>query len=202
MKTTTIPTWVITALATVYLSATTLSAQTTLDQQQLLYNGGLSARTLSGYAVWQSFTVGTTGTLIGIDMGFFNNMSGQAQLQIFAGEGTAGMLLQTLSIPVIGLTQPGVTWNAWSVSVPVQAGLQYTFCITPNAATLPDPYGVALGTSNPYSGGVLGVNDPSGSYPTNFDAVFRTYVTPVPEPGSICLVSIGLCALLFRRRKA
>jgi hypothetical protein len=48
----------------------------TVDQQQLVYDGGTSARTLPGYTVWQSFTAGLTGTLAEIDMGFFNDMSG------------------------------------------------------------------------------------------------------------------------------
>ena len=64
------------------------------------------------------------------------------------------------------------------VNVPVVAGLQYTFCLTPNAATLPDPYGVALGSPNPYTGGILGLNDPSGCYADTDDVVFRTYVAP------------------------
>lgn len=113
-------------------------------------------------------------------------MSGSAQLQIFSGQGS---LLQTLTVPVTGVTQAAVTWNAWMVNVPVQAGQQYTFCLTPNAATLPDPYGVAIGSPNPYAGGVLGVNDPSGSYPTNFDAVFRTYVGAPSAPGHLANIA-------------
>ncbi len=153
----------------------------TQDQQQFLYNGGTSARTLPGYTVWQSFTAGISGTLTEIDMGFFNNMSGRGQLQIFAGDGTGGAILQTLTVPVVGITQTPVTWNAWAVNVPVTAGQMYTFNLTPDPATLPDPYGVAIGANNPYPGGVMGLNDPSGSYRTNFDIVFRTHV----EPGQV-----------------
>ena len=160
--------------------SSTTYAEGVLDQQQLIYDGGTSARTLSGYSVWQSFTAGKTGTLSEIDMGFFNDMSGSGELQILQGSGTAGTVLQTLTVPVVGITQPEVTWNTWAVSVSVQAGLQYTFKLTPNAATLPDPYGVAIGAGNPYSGGVMGLDDPSGSYPTDFDLVFRTFVTAPP----------------------
>lgn len=168
-----------------------------LDQQQLVYNGGLSARTLDGYTVWQSFTAGLTGTLSEIDMGFFNDMSGDAVLRIYSGSGTHGTMLQTLPVPVVGVTQPAVTWNNWTVSVFVQAGLEYTFEITPNASSLPDPYGVCVGSNSPYSGGVMGLEDPSGSYETDFDIVFRTYVT-IPAPASVCVLGLGT---IGRRRR-
>ena len=163
--------------AGVLVFAGAASGQQQLDQEQLLYNGGMSARTLPGYTVWQSFTAGLSGTLTQIDMGFFNDMSGDGVLRIYSGSGTAGALLQMQSVPVVGVTQPQVTWNSWAVGVPVTTGLEYTFELTPNSLTLPDPYGVCLGDPNPYPGGELGLNDPSGSYETNFDAVFRTWVT-------------------------
>jgi hypothetical protein len=134
------------------------------------------ARERCGYTVWQSFTAGISGTLTQIDMGFFNDISGSGQLQILAGDGTSGQVLQTLTVPVHSVSA-GVNWNSWLVNVPVQAGAVYTFNFTPDAATLPDPYGVAIGANNPYPGGVMGLNDPSGSYRTDFDLVFRTYVT-------------------------
>jgi len=164
----------VTLAALLMLSAPRLMAA--VDQEQLVYDGGTSARTLPGYAVWQSFTAGATGTLSRIDMGFFNDMSGTARLSILEGEGTGGAELASLDVPVVGLTQAGVTWNAWSVSVPVDAGSVYTFRIVPDAATLPDPYGVAIGSASPYPRGIMGLDDPSGSYATPFDVVFRTYV--------------------------
>ena len=201
---------------------TALGDSIVLDQSQSLYKGGLSARTLPGYVIWQSFTAGLSGTLTEIDMGFFNEMSGYGQLRIILGEGTGGMLLQSLQVPVVGVTQPEVTWNAWVVDVPVVAGQQYTFSFTPNPLTLPDPYGVALGPAfvscdpsqerctvdpadplgrpvkpfDPYPRGVAGSDDPSGSYRTNTDLVFRTYVrqTPVPEPTTFLL--FGLSAFI------
>ena len=170
-----------------------------LDQEQLLYNGGTSARTLPGYTVWQSFTAGLTGTLDEIDMGFFNDMSGDGTLRIYEGRGTKGSMLQELNVPVIGITQQGPTWNDWVVSAPVTAGLEYTFEFTPNPLTLPDPYGVCIGAYNPYSRGVFGLNDPSGSYETDFDMVFRTYVA-VPAPAG--LMVLGGLALGRRRARA
>lgn len=150
-----------------------------LDQQQLLYNGGTSARTLHGYKVWQSFTAGITGTLVEIDMGFFNAMSGYALLEVRAGDGSAGAVLASQRVPVTAV-DGGVSWNAWTVSVPITAGELYTFEVTPEAATLPDPYGVCVAMSNPYPRGTMGLDDPSGSYRTDFDLVFKTYVSPAP----------------------
>ncbi len=170
----------------------------TLDQQQLVYNGGMSARTLAGYSTWQSFTAGLSGTLTEIDMAFFTAMSGTALMQVRSGAGTQGAVLQTQTIAVTSAN--ALTWDAWAVSVPVTTGAQYTFQITPNAANLPDPYGVALASGNLYSGGILGIDDPSGTYPTNFDAVFKTYVTAVPEPGSAVLLAAGLLFAASRVR--
>jgi hypothetical protein len=144
------------------------------DQEQTVYDGGMSARTLHGCAVWQSFTAGSTGILAEIDLGFFNDMSGRAQLDVYHGEGRDGTVLQSLQVTVTGITQKSVTWNTWKTQAPVVKGEVYTFSITP--VSLPDPYGLALGSHNPYSGGALGVDDPSGSHPTKFDAVFRTFI--------------------------
>lgn len=143
---------------------------------QLAYDGGTSARTLPDYTVWQSFTPDVSGTLCRIDMGFFNDMSGRGRLDILEGEGTGGSVLQSLTVPVVGITRPGVTWNEWDVSVPVVAGSTYTWNLTPDAATLPDPYGVCVGSGNPYAAGTMGIDDPSGSYPMTFDVVFRVHL--------------------------
>lgn len=175
-------------------------AQQTLDQQQTLYNGGTSARTLPGYTIWQSFTAGLSGRLTQIDMGFFNNMSGDGALQIIAGDGTAGAVLQTLNVPVVAYTNGQVSWNSWTVDAPSIAGQMYTFNFTPNPATLPDPYGVCIGSPNPYPSGVMGLNDPSGSYRTDFDVCFRTYVTPAPEPATLAVLGLGILAAVRRKR--
>ncbi len=163
-----------------------LRAQAVLDQQQTSNDGGLGARTLKGYTVWQSFTAGISGTLSSIHVGFFGAMSGDGQLMVYAGEGIGGRILQSAAVTVV--SQSSTTWNVWNVNVPVVSGNQYTFQFVPNPATLPDPYGVAIGSG--YIGGYLGTTDPSGSSPTQFDWVFQTYVTPA-SGGSPIILGLG-----------
>lgn len=168
-------------LATVAILCATVGfsrveAQEVIDQQQLVYTAGTSARTLPGYTIWQSFTAGITGQLTGIDMGFFTVMNGDGTLQIYAGQGTRGTLLQTLTVPVVVTSPYNYSWVHWTVNVPSVAGQQYTFNFTPNPRTLPDPYGVAVSFANVYAGGTMAIVDPSGTYP-GMDLVFRTYVT-------------------------
>lgn len=183
-------------LVAVSSGASVVSAQQILDQEQPLFNSGTSARTLPGYTVWQSFTAGHTGTLSEIDMGFFLECNGDGTLRVYSGEGTAGALLQSVAVPVIGHNQV-LTWNAWGVSVPITAGSEYTFELTPDASTLPDPYGVCTGANNPYAGGIMGLN-PGGIANTPYDMTFRTYVQ-IPEPG-VVLAAFGLCIVHRRRR--
>ena len=146
-----------------------------IDQSQLIYNGGMSARNLPGYSEWQSFTSGTTGTLCQIDMGFFNFMSGTGTFNIYSGTGTGGTLLQTQPVTVAGT---GNFFHTFLTSVPVTSGAIYTFHFIPiQGGGLPDPYGVQVQSPGSYSGGELNIVDPSGTYPTGFDMVFKTYVS-------------------------
>ncbi len=146
-----------------------------VDQSQLNYNGGTSARNLSQYTVWQSFTSGVTGTFCKLYVGFFNAMTGTGTLNIFAGIGTAGALLQTQTVTVSGTSN---FFQSFSVSVPVTSGSVYTFQFIPaQGGGLPDPYGVQIENPGTYSGGQMELTDPSGTYITGFDMVFKTYVT-------------------------
>ena len=149
-----------------------------LDQSQLIYNAGTSARTLSGYSVWQSFTAGITGTLNEIDMGFFNAINGVGTLKLFAGSGNAGTLLQSQTVNVICAS--GNCMIPFTVSAQVTAGQVYTFQFTPGAG-IPDPYGVQAEVPGTYSGGQMGLVDPSGTSYPGFDLIFKTYVTSGPS---------------------
>jgi Secretion system C-terminal sorting domain len=152
------------------------SQSQTLDQSQLLSNSGISARTLAGYKIFQSFTCGTTGTLVEVDLGVFNAINGQGTLQIFAGGTNSGTILQT--IPVTVTCASGNCFANFTTSVAVTAGQVYTFQFTPGAG-IPDPYGVSAQVPGNYSGGQFGLVDPSGTYYPGWDLVFKTYVTTV-----------------------
>ncbi|HMT30046.1 MAG TPA: hypothetical protein PKD91_12280, partial [Bacteroidia bacterium] len=54
----------------------------------------------------------------------------------------------------------------------------YTFQFIPiQGGGLPDPYGVQVENPGTYPGGEMHIVDPSGTYPTGFDMVFKTFVT-------------------------
>ena len=163
-------------LAFVQLSFASIShAQcTTVDQSQLNYNGGMSARNLPQYTVWQSFTSGSAGTLCKIDVGFFNAMTGVGTFNLFAGMGTSGTLLQTQTVTVSGT---GNFFQTFNVSAAVVVGGVYTFQFIPTqGGGLPDPYGLQIQLPGTYAGGELETTDPSGTSVTGMDMVFKTYV--------------------------
>jgi hypothetical protein len=161
----------LTFLVLIGIGATTKSQ--TLDQSQLLSNSGISARTLSGYSIFQSFTCGITGKLTEIDLGVFNYINGSGTLQIYSGGNNLGPLLQ--SIPVNVYCASGNCLANFSTSVLVTAGQVYTFLFTPGIG-IPDPYGVLAQVPGNYSGGQFGLIDPSGTYYPGWDLVFKTYV--------------------------
>jgi hypothetical protein len=145
----------------------------TLDQSQLNYNAGTSARTLPGYSHFQSFTAGLTGTLVQIDMGVFNYINGIGTLIIYAGSDTTGTILQTTTVNVN--CPAGNCFVNFPVSAAVSAGQAYCFRFIPGAG-IPDPYGVQVEVPGTYAGGQFAIIDPSGVYYPGFDQVFRTYV--------------------------
>jgi hypothetical protein len=153
-----------------------------LDQSQLNYNAGTSARTLPGYSIMQSFTAGITGTLVEIDMGVFNYISGSGTLKIYAGGDTTGTLLQTTTVTIS--CPSGSCFTNFAVSVSINLGQMYTFRFIPGAG-IPDPYGVQMEVPGTYSGGQFGLIDPSGVYFPGFDMVFKTFVLPVDGVSTI-----------------
>lgn len=157
-------------------------AQPVLDQSQLIYNGGTSARTLPGYKIGQSFTAGKTGTLTGIDIGFFNPIDGDATLDIYSGAGAGGTLLQTQQVKVV--CGGGACLLPFSTSVPLVSGQVYSFLLTPGAG-IPDPYGIQVGFPATYSAGKMIFIDPSGTYfEDRFGMVFQTFVLAPCDPNS------------------
>lgn len=159
------------------LSARGLS-QPILDQQQLTYNGGMSARTQPGDSVWQSFTAGVSGQLVAIDMGFFNFIDGSATLRIYDGwtPFPPNLKIGQYAVHIFSSSDSDMTWDSWSVSVPIVQGQRYTFEIIPDPFSIPDPYGVALSASGNYEDGALGETYRDFADVTDFDMVFMTYV--------------------------
>jgi hypothetical protein len=152
-----------------------LTAQCSLiDQQNLGYNGGMSARNLAGYSEWQSFQVTESGMLCKIDVGLFNFMNGTGIFRVYEGIGTAGSILSEDTVLISG---DGNFFFPFDVYIPVTAGSNYTFHLIPIlGGGLPDPYGVQVQNPGSYSAGEMYIVDPSGSYPTGFDMIFKTYL--------------------------
>lgn len=172
----------LTLLCSSFISVQSNAQCTAIDQSQLNYNGGMSARNLPGYSEFQVFTAGATGTLCQIEVGFFNAMSGTGIFNIYNGSGIGGTILQTQQVTVTG---SGNFFFTFPLSVSVTSGSVYTFQFIPiQGGGLPDPYGVQVENPGTYPGGELNIIDPSGTYPTGFDMVFKTYVnvnTLLPE---------------------
>jgi len=154
----------------VELTTSVSDADLSIDQQQLLYLGGESARNLPGYSTWQSFTAGVTGNLTQIDQGFFNEMTGTATLNIFTGTGNGGSLLYSETVTISGA---GNFWETFIIEPPVSITENevYTFELVPDlAGGLPDPYGVQVsGPADNYAGGRC-------EFDVTWDDVFKTYV--------------------------
>jgi len=152
-----------------------LSAQCSLiDQQNLGYNGGMSARNLEGYSEWQDFQVTESGMLCRIEVGLFNFMNGTGIFRVYEGIGTTGTILSEDTVLISG---DGNFFFPFDVYVPVTAGSNYTFHLIPIlGGGLPDPYGVQVENPGSYSSGEMYIVDPSGSYPTGFDMIFKTYL--------------------------
>jgi hypothetical protein len=167
-----------------------------LDQQQLHSNGHFAYN--PELVVWQSFTPGITGVLTEIDMAFLYEIHSSGRLRVLAGEGLEGEELQSLTVRVDSDIIFGVSWNAWTVNVPVQAGLRYTFSFRADAAGWDDSWGVIIprsrGSRLQYRQGVMGIEKPSDPLDAPLldvsdDLVFRTFVserpTRKPLPGTV-----------------
>lgn len=145
----------------------------TIDQSQLNYNAGTSARTLPGYSHFQSFTAGLSGTLVEIEMGVFNPINGSGTLIIYAGPDTTGSILQNSTVSIS--CSSGNCMAAFPCSVNITAGQVYSFRFIPGNG-IPDPYGLQMENPGTYPGGEFAIIDPSGIYFDGFDQVFVTHV--------------------------
>ncbi|HOZ86200.1 MAG TPA: T9SS type A sorting domain-containing protein [Bacteroidia bacterium] len=146
-----------------------------VDQSQVNYNIPLSGRTLNGYNVFQSFTAGLTGTLVGIELVFVDSMIGSAALKLYTGADTSGMLLQTSPGTVSCQNSPCIM--NFSLSAAVVSGQQYSFRFIPGPG-ITDPYFLQGERPGTYAGGKMGFINPflMGHPPLDPDLVFKTFV--------------------------
>src|SRR4051794_37975222 len=99
-------------------------------------------------------------------MGFFAGADGRSGHVVYAtwsGFGqlditdATGAILQTERVHAYTAAGP-ITSNDWATNVNVLSGHQYAFTFTPEASSVPDPYGVKIaynanGQSGYYAGG-------------------------------------------------
>jgi hypothetical protein len=172
------PSFIIWIVISLFVSSSNTEAQAVLDQSQLIYNGGLSARNIVGYVEGQSFMAGISGTLTEIDIGFFGDINGVGILNIYSGEGFNGPLLQTENVDVVCSNRD--TIMHFAASVKVVAGQTYTFGFDPGVG-IPDPYGMQVGYLTPYTSGhrVYSYNSGTTWYiAKDFCFVFKTFILP------------------------
>lgn len=149
------------------------SSTSVIDQEQTNYNGGMSALTGPDRSEFQTFVAGITGTLLQIDMGFFNFISGVGVVNLYVGNGITGTLINTQNVNVNCAS--GNCTISFPENTMITAGNAYTFQFIPGAG-MPYPYGVQVENPGSYISGELFITDPSGTYATGMDMVFATHV--------------------------
>src|SRR5262245_38751732 len=105
-------------------------SQLVLDQSQLQYEGGLSARSdvPKLQLVGQSFRAGISGILSLIEVGFFNKIDGVVTFMVYEGEGNLGPLLDSQTCRVVCNRD---TLFPFFTHAPITAGKLYTFLFMP-----------------------------------------------------------------------
>lgn len=208
-----------TLCACVMTMASVPASAATVDQSQLLYNGGSpfdfgpTVGDYPNYPVGQSFTAGLTGLLTQIDVFSNGQIMGTNDLtmELREGDGTAGTLLGSTTISVgnnafdFGLGGYTVSIDTTGFGVNVTPGSVYTFLFT-NVTGSGDLALRGILTAydtDPYAGGRAYEGPGYGDQPT-WDQMFQTHVqvSAVPIPAAAWLFGSGLLGLIgVARRK-
>ncbi|MFZ6694024.1 hypothetical protein [Undibacterium sp. SXout20W] len=205
-----------TMIAATFFGLISVANATTIDQSQLNYNTGVpfafSFAPVTNYPLGQSFTAGKSGLLADIYLGSNGGIQGGGNtltMDIHAGNGIGGTLLGHSTVNVTSVWTPIVghwllTIDTSNLGIDVVAGNQYTFDFTSVTGAGDLAYRGILGnTSNPYAGGRIYTGAGYGNQP-NWDLVFQTAVTDVPEPAPFTLLFSGLALIgcMLHRRKS
>ncbi len=206
------------------------AATVILDQQNVIpislnsYQTDESTQqTLGTYSEFaQTFTVGVSGTLVGIDVEVFHGTftNGNAQVALVT---TGAGVPDSSVLASWGITRAGssdtvgsfVSLDLGASAFAVAPGQVYAIEFSwnpPSGQTFSGFYWVR-GTSDTYAGGDafsrnFGANPtawtPNALEPNSYDYGFRTFVdvpTPIPEPSTMFLLGSGLIGLVRYGRK-
>lgn len=218
-------------LMTLMTSVQSAIAAPVLDQSVIYpVSGGISSYTIyetptNRYVLAQTFTAGISGQLTAINLGLFDKATEDLTISIL---GTSGGLPDLTQLLISGTLTPSdvdndpftlETVDFSSYLFDVVAGNMYAIMLSSTTPFLReydwtrgsfDTFtGDPLSPADPYAGGVGYFSNDGGTTWTalmNFsqDFSFQTFVdpNPVPEPGSIGLILMGLvlCRVLSARR--
>lgn len=92
-------------------------------------------------------------------------------------------------------------WVYFDLAAPVSqsAGSPLAFTVSTPASGATGYMNYWYSSTNPYAGGMLFTSGFRTSPSTDF--AFTTHVSPVPEPGSLGMVGLGICGMLSRRNR-
>lgn len=175
--------------------------------------------------LYQTWTVGVAGQLVGIDIyGQYQGADGNFRVEVFkggnptaAGAFSSGNLLGVVNRAFTTPKPPGfaypMSFDLTSADIFAEAGEKLTFrmsvdpCATRTCVRRFTTYPNGSGgqTTNGYTGGGLFTKQGFGGITAlNSDANFRTFMAPVPEPATwaILIVGFGVAGAGLRRQRA